>query len=48
MNKEESINKMIDMNVDNIITDNIKLGVDLVEKSKRTNIEDIIIKVLNY
>ena len=39
---------MIDMNVDNIITDNIKLGVDLVEKSKRTNIEDIIIKVLNY
>ena len=48
VNKEESINKMIDMNVDNIITDNIKLGVDLVEKSKRTNIEDIIIKVLNY
>lgn len=47
VNKEESINKMIDMNVDNIITDNIKLGKELVRKSKTFNIENVIMRVLN-
>ena len=46
VNTEESINNMIYMNVDNIITDNIKLGRDLVEKSRKTNLEDLIIKIL--
>ena len=38
VNTEESINNMIDMNVDNIITDNIELGKDLVKKSKSSNL----------
>lgn len=38
VNTEESINDMIDMNVDNIITDNIELGISLVNKSKHSNI----------
>ena len=38
VNTEESINKMIDMNVDNIITDNIELGKKLVEKSKSSDL----------
>ena len=38
INTEESINNMIDMNVDNIITDNIELGKELVEKSKSSDL----------
>ena len=38
VNTKESINHMIDMNVDNIITDNIELGKKLVEESKHSNI----------
>ena len=38
VNTEESINHMIDMNVDNIITDNIELGKKLVSESKHSNI----------
>ena len=34
VNTEESINEMINMNVDNIITDNIELGKKLVKESK--------------
>lgn len=44
---EENINNMIDMNVDNIITNNIELGKELVQKSKRSNLIDIIFKMLN-
>ena len=44
VNTEESINKMIDMNVDNIITDNIELGKELVEKSKNSNLINEFIK----
>lgn len=38
VNTEESINKMIDMNVDNIITDNIELGRELILKSRNSNL----------
>ena len=38
VNTEDNINKMIDLNVDNIITDNIELGQTLVEESKTMNI----------
>ena len=48
VNKEESINKMIDMNVDNIITDNIELGKELVEKSKSSDLISEFIKSLFY
>ena len=44
VNTEESISKMIDMNVDNIITDNIELGKELVEKSKNSNLINEFIK----
>ena len=47
INTEESINHMIDMNVDNIITDNIELGKELVEKSKSGNVIVLIFKMLN-
>ena len=46
VNKEESINKMIDMNVDNIITDNIELGRELVEKSKSSDLISEFIKTI--
>ena len=48
VNKEESINQMIDMNVDNIITDNIELGKELVEKSKSSDLISEFIKSLFY
>ena len=38
INTEESINNMIDMDVDNIITDNIQLGKKLVKKSKSSDL----------
>lgn len=48
VNTEESINEMIDMNVDNIITDNIELGKKLVKKSKSTDlISDFIKEIFN-
>lgn len=46
VNTKESINHMIDMNVDNIITDNIELGKDLVSKSKHSNIITEFLKLL--
>ena len=46
VNTEESINQMIDMNVDNIITDNIELGKDLVKKSKSSDLISEFIKSL--
>ena len=44
VNTEESINEMINMNVDNIITDNIELGKELVEKSKSSDLISEFIK----
>ena len=46
VNTEESINKMIDMDVDNIITDNIVLGRELVNKSKSSDLISEFIKAL--
>ena len=46
VNTEESINKMIDMGVDNIITDNIELGRELVEKSKNSDLISEFIKTI--
>ena len=47
VNTEESINQMIDMNVDNIITDNIELGKKLVLESKNSNLIKEFIKMLD-
>ena len=44
VNTEESINNMIEMDVDNIITDNIELGKQLVEKSKNSDLISEFIK----
>ncbi len=38
VNKKESIQKMIDYNVDNIITDNIQVAKEIVLKSKTSNL----------
>ena len=46
VNTEESINKMIAMNVDNIITDNIELGKELIEKSKSSDLISEFIKAI--
>lgn len=47
VNTEEGINKMIDMGVDNIITDNITLGKELVLKSRNSNLINEFIKLLD-
>lgn len=44
VNTEESINKMIELNVDNIITDDITLARNLVDESRTSN---IIIELVN-
>lgn len=46
VNTKESINNMIDMNVDNIITDNIELGKKMVSESKHSNIITEFLKLL--
>lgn len=46
VNTKESINNMIDMNVDNIITDNIELGKKTVSESKHSNIITEFLKLL--
>lgn len=46
VNTEEGINKMINLNVDNIITDNILLGKKLVAKSKSSDLITEIIKLI--
>ena len=46
VNTEESINDMIDMNVDNIITDNIELGKEMVSYSKHSDIVTEFLKLL--
>lgn len=46
INTEENINKMIDLNVDNIITDDYKLAVKLVNKKRNANLIEELIKSL--
>ena len=46
VNTEESITNMIKMNVDNIITDNIELGKNAVNKSKNSYIVNKVIETL--
>ena len=46
VNTEEGITKMIDMGVDNIVTDNISLGKELVEKSRHSNLINELLKIL--
>ena len=45
VNTKEGINKMINLNVDNIITDDITLGKELVTKSKSS---DLITEIINF
>ncbi|MCI8291405.1 MAG: glycerophosphodiester phosphodiesterase [Clostridia bacterium] len=46
VNTEESIQKMVDLNVDNIITDNIELAKDIIYASKTSNVLNEYIKRL--
>lgn len=46
INTEENINKMIDLNVDNIITDDYNLAVRLVNKKRNANLIEELIKGL--
>ncbi len=47
VNTEESIRKMIDLNVDNIVTDNITLAKDIIYKSKTSDIISEYIKTID-
>ncbi len=47
VNNKESISKMIDLNVDNIITDNISLAKDTIYESKTSDIIKEFIKFIN-
>lgn len=40
VNTEENIRKMIDLNVDNIITDDVTLSKDIIESTKETSLVD--------
>lgn len=46
VNNEESIRKMLDLKVDNIITDNIELARDVIYKSKTSDIISEYIKIV--
>ncbi len=46
INTEESINNMIEKNVDNIITDNIELGLELIEVSKHSDLINEFFKLI--
>ena len=46
INTEENINKMIDLNVDNIITDDYKFAVRLVNEKRNTNLIKEFVKLL--
>lgn len=46
VNNESSINKMIDLNVDNIITDEITLAKNTIIKSKSSNIVSEYVKIV--
>ncbi len=47
VNTKENINKMIDLKVDNIITDNITLAKDIIYNSKTSNLINEYIKAIN-
>lgn len=47
INTEENIEKMIDLNVDNIITDNIIVAKNTVYESKSSNLVNEFMKVIN-
>ncbi len=47
VNTKENINKMIDLKVDNIITDDITLAKDIIYKSKTSNLVNEYIKLVN-
>ncbi len=47
VNTKDSINSMIDLNVDNIITDNITLAFDTIYESKTSNIIQEFVKLIN-
>ena len=47
VNTEESINKMINLNVDNIITDNPTLAKNLIYQSKTSNVITEIVNIIN-
>ncbi len=40
VNTEENIRKMIELNVDNIITDDVTLSKEIIDSSKNTNLID--------
>lgn len=46
INTEENINKMIDLNVDNIITDDYHLAVKLVNERKNSSLIEDLVKLL--
>ena len=46
VNTEENINKMIDLNVGNIITDDYNLAVRLVNEKRNANLIEEFVKVL--
>ena len=48
VNKDTSILKMIDMNVDNIITDNIELGKEVLYYSNHSDIINLLVGFLNH
>ncbi len=47
VNTEENIRKMIDLNVDNIVTDNITLAKDIIYKSKTSDMISEYIKIID-
>ena len=47
MNTEESINRIIDLNVDNIITDDITLAKDCIFLSKTSDVVTEYVKMLS-
>lgn len=47
VNKEDGINKMINLNVDNIITDDISLGKKIVLQSKNSNLIIELLKLID-
>ena len=47
INNKDSIQRMIDLNVDNIITDNIKLAKETIYESKTSNVITEFVKFIN-
>ncbi|MBQ8131601.1 MAG: hypothetical protein IJ193_03835 [Bacilli bacterium] len=47
VNTQESINKMIEYNIDNIITDDVPLAQKMIKESKQSNFINEFIKFIN-